>query len=91
MAVKGVGYVTLADVAKKGDKVAEVLTLKNQVLKDIPYTEMNEGTIHKEPIRSFLPKLIEQIEKQNEAQERIVQAIERIEKKIEKMEVSLNG
>lgn len=56
MAVKGVGYVTLADVAKKGDKVAEVLTLKNQVLKDIPYTEMNEGTIHKEPIRSFLPK-----------------------------------
>ena len=36
-------------------------------------------------------KLIEQIEKQNVAQERIVQAIERIEKKIEKMEVSMNG
>ena len=36
-------------------------------------------------------KLLAQIEKQNEAQERIVQAIERIEKKIEKMEVSLNG
>ena len=36
-------------------------------------------------------KLIEQIEKQNEAQERIVQAIERLEQKIEKMEVSLNG
>jgi|GEM_PF-3147975 len=36
-------------------------------------------------------KLLTQIEKQNEAQERIVQAIERIEKKIEKMEVSMNG
>ncbi|KJE28483.1 hypothetical protein LG52_74 [Geobacillus kaustophilus] len=36
-------------------------------------------------------KLIEQIEKQNEAQERIVQAIERLEQKIEKMEVSMNG
>lgn len=36
-------------------------------------------------------KLLQQIEKQNEAQERIVQAIERIEKKIEKMEVSMNG
>ncbi|MBY6277986.1 BhlA/UviB family holin-like peptide [Symbiobacterium thermophilum] len=36
-------------------------------------------------------KLIQQIEKQNEAQERIVQAIERLEQKIEKMEVSMNG
>uniref|UniRef100_C5D6Y4 Holin-like protein n=1 Tax=Geobacillus sp. (strain WCH70) TaxID=471223 RepID=C5D6Y4_GEOSW len=36
-------------------------------------------------------KLIQQIEKQNEAQERIVQAIERIEQKIEKLEVSMNG
>ncbi|MEK4125880.1 BhlA/UviB family holin-like peptide [Anoxybacillus sp. FSL W8-0382] len=36
-------------------------------------------------------KLLAQIEKQNEAQERIVHAIERIEKKIEKMEVSMNG
>ena len=36
-------------------------------------------------------KLLSQIEKQNEAQERIVQAIERIEQKIEKMEVSMNG
>ncbi|WP_117017548.1 BhlA/UviB family holin-like peptide [Aeribacillus pallidus] len=36
-------------------------------------------------------KLLIQIEKQNEAQERIVQAIERIEKKIENMEVKLNG
>ncbi|WP_240371498.1 BhlA/UviB family holin-like peptide [Anoxybacteroides rupiense] len=33
-------------------------------------------------------KLIEQIEKQNEAQQRIVEAIERIEQKIEKMEVA---
>ncbi|KYD26218.1 BhlA/UviB family holin-like peptide [Geobacillus sp. B4113_201601] len=36
-------------------------------------------------------KLLAQIEKQNEAQERIVQAIERIEQKIEKLEVSMNG
>ena len=36
-------------------------------------------------------KLLSQIEKQNEAQERIVHAIERIEQKIEKMEVSMNG
>ena len=33
-------------------------------------------------------KLIEQIEKQNVAQQRIVEAIERIEQKIEKMEVA---
>lgn len=32
-------------------------------------------------------KLVEQIEKQNVAQQRIVEAIERIEQKIEKMEV----
>ncbi len=55
MATKGVGYVSLLDVAKKGDKVAEVLTLKNKMMGDIPYTEMNEGTIHKESIRAFLP------------------------------------
>lgn len=36
-------------------------------------------------------KLLSQIERQNEAQERIVQAIERIEQKIEKLEVSMNG
>ncbi|MBE2909169.1 holin [Anoxybacillus flavithermus] len=36
-------------------------------------------------------KLLAQMEKQNEAQERIVQAIERIEQKIEKLEVSMNG
>jgi hypothetical protein len=56
MALKGAGFVTLADVAKKGDKVAEVLTLTNSMLKDIPYTQMNEMTIHKESIRSFLPR-----------------------------------
>lgn len=55
MAVKGVGYVTMLDVAKKGNRVAEVLSLRNSALKDIPYTQMNEGTIHKESIRSFLP------------------------------------
>ena len=33
-------------------------------------------------------KLLEQIEKQNEAQQRIVRAIERIEQKIEKLEVA---
>ncbi|MGG3845584.1 BhlA/UviB family holin-like peptide [Aeribacillus composti] len=33
-------------------------------------------------------KLLEQIEKQNEAQERIVEAIERMEQKIEKLEVA---
>jgi predicted type IV restriction endonuclease len=33
-------------------------------------------------------KLIAQIERQNEAQQRIVEAIERIEQKIEKMEVA---
>lgn len=55
MAVKGIGYVSLLDVSKKGDKVAEVLTLKNKMMGDIPYTEMNEGTVHKESIRAFLP------------------------------------
>ena len=56
MAAKGIGFVTLLDVAKKGDKVAEVLTLKNAMLKDIPYTEMNEMTVHKESIRTYLPR-----------------------------------
>jgi hypothetical protein len=55
MATKGIGFVSLLDVAKKGDKVAEVLTLKNKMMGDIPYMEMNEGTTHKESIRSFLP------------------------------------
>lgn len=59
MAVKGTELVTLADVAKSKDKqigkVAEVLVQHNAMLKDIPYTQMNEGTIHKEDIRSNLP------------------------------------
>ncbi|MGG3892511.1 BhlA/UviB family holin-like peptide [Geobacillus stearothermophilus] len=33
-------------------------------------------------------KLLQQIEKQNEAQQRIVEAIERLEQKIEKLEVA---
>lgn len=58
MAVKGNQLVTFLDVAKKGNKIAEVLMLKNSMLKDIPYREMNERTIHKETIRSFVPKPI---------------------------------
>lgn len=59
MAALGSKLVTLADVAKSKNKqigkVAEVLTQENPMLKDIPYYEMNEGTIHKEDIRSALP------------------------------------
>lgn len=59
MAAKGLTLVTMADVAKSKNKqigkVAEVLMLENPMLKDIPYMEMNEGTIHKEDIRSALP------------------------------------
>jgi hypothetical protein len=61
MAVKGTELVTLADVAKSKDKqvgkVAEVLVQHNAMLKDIPYMLMNEGTIHKEDIRSSLPEV----------------------------------
>ncbi len=61
MAVKGAQFLTLADVAKsknkKVGKVAEVLTLHNQMLQDIPYTEMNEKTYHVEDIRSGLPEI----------------------------------
>lgn len=50
---------TLADVAKSKDKqigdVAEVLIQENPMLMDIPYMEMNKGTIHEEDIRSGLP------------------------------------
>jgi hypothetical protein len=49
----------MADVAKSKNKqigkVAEVLVQENPMLMDIPYMEMNEGTIHKEDIRSALP------------------------------------
>ena len=61
MAAKGATLVTLADVAKSKDKqigkVAEVLIQHNAMNKDIPYMEMNEGTIHKEDIRSALPSV----------------------------------
>lgn len=59
MAALGSYLVTLADVAKSKDKqigkVAEVLMQENPMLMDIPYMQMNEGTIHKEDIRSALP------------------------------------
>lgn len=59
MAAKGLTLVTLADVAKNKGKqigsVAEVLVQENPMLNDIPYMEMNEGTVHKESIRSALP------------------------------------
>lgn len=59
MSALGTKLVTLADVAKSKDKmigsVAEVLIQENPMLNDIPYMEMNEGTIHKESIRSALP------------------------------------
>ena len=61
MAALGANLVTLADVAKSKDKriggVAEVLVQENPMLNDIPYMEMNEGTIHKEEIRSSLPSV----------------------------------
>jgi len=61
MAAKGAQFVSLLDVSKSKDKVigkvAEVLVQHNAALKDIPYTEMNEGTIHKEDIRSALPEV----------------------------------
>lgn len=59
MSALGSRLLTLADVAKSKDKqigkVAEVLVKKNPMLNDIPYMQMNEGTIHKEDIRSGLP------------------------------------
>lgn len=59
MATLGSTLVTLADVAKSKNKqigkVAEVLVQEDPMLLDIPYMVMNEGTIHKEDIRSGLP------------------------------------
>ena len=59
MAALGTVLVTLADVAKSKNKmigsVAEVLIQENPMLNDIPYMEMNGGTIHEESIRSGLP------------------------------------
>lgn len=61
MAAKGATLLTLADVAKSKDKqigkVAEVLVQHNEMLNDIPYQEMNEGTVHTEQIRSGLPEV----------------------------------
>jgi hypothetical protein len=61
VAALGSRLLTLADVAKSKDKqigkVAEVLVQQNPMLNDIPYMEMNEGTIHKEDIRSALPAI----------------------------------
>lgn len=61
MSALGTTLVTLADVAKSKDKVigkvAEVLVQENAALNDIPYMVMNEGTIHKEDIRSGLPSV----------------------------------
>lgn len=59
MALLNAGLVSLLDVAKGKDKqigkVAEVLLQSNPILQHIPYMEMNEGTIHKESLRSNLP------------------------------------
>lgn len=61
MSALGASLVTLADVAKSKNKeigkVAEVLVNHNPMLNDIPYMEMNEGTVHKEDIRSALPEI----------------------------------
>lgn len=61
MSALGQRLVTLADVAKSKNKqigkVAEVLVQENAMLNDIPYMEMNDGTIHKEDIRSALPAI----------------------------------
>ena len=61
MGALGTTLVTLADVAKSKNKqigkVAEVLVLENPMLNDIPYMVMNEGTSHKEDIRSALPAI----------------------------------
>lgn len=59
MAAKGQFLVTMADVAKSKDKkignVAEVLMQEDHMLIDMPFMEMNDGTTHKEDIRSALP------------------------------------
>jgi len=61
MPALGSNLLTLLDVSKSKNKqigkVAEVLVRHNAMLNDMPYMEMNEGTIHKEDIRSALPKV----------------------------------
>lgn len=59
MAAIGYKAQTLMDLAKfesiKTQKIAEVLTLRNEILNDIPYSVFNEGQYHKEFIRSYIP------------------------------------
>lgn len=59
MAALNAGLLTLLDVSKSKDKqvgkVAEVLLQSNGILEHMPMMEMNEGTIHKESLRSNLP------------------------------------
>lgn len=61
MSAIGSRLVTMLDVSKSKNKmigkVAEVLVQENPMLLDIPYMEMNEGTVHKEDIRSALPAI----------------------------------
>lgn len=61
MAAKGAQFLTMADVAKSKDKkigaVAEVLKKTDQIIVDLPYTEMNMKTYHLETIRSGLPEV----------------------------------
>ena len=54
---------TLLDIARRVDKdgkiaqIVEVLTEDNAILEDIPWRECNEGTNHKETIRTGLPEV----------------------------------
>jgi hypothetical protein len=61
MSAKSVEFLTLSDAAKSKGKaigdVAEVLVQYNPILKDIKYTEANDGARHIESIRSSLPSV----------------------------------
>ena len=61
MAIRGAGLVTMSDVAKSKDamigSVAEVLSEVNEPMAVFPSMVMNEGTSHKEMIRSTLPEV----------------------------------
>jgi Major capsid protein GP7 len=54
---------TLLEIARRVDKngkvaqIVEVLNEENEVLQDIPWRECNEGTQHKETIRTGLPEV----------------------------------
>ena len=62
MALIGVTYPTLADVAKrldpggKVDKIIEMLAMTNEILEDMPFIEGNLPTGHKTTIRTGLPE-----------------------------------